>query len=184
MGKLTGKTAIITGASGGIGRVTAEIFAREGCNLVIMARREDKLREVAAACEALGGKTVWLAGDAGKEQTAINTVRLAVDTFGQVDILVNNVGIGILKSLVDSTEEDYDRIMDTKPCLRRYQRQRTHRSVSCAGIHNNLQSEYSTRRSGQSFGLAVQGGFFYCPCQYQISWRLSWRAVPAFYRRL
>ena len=113
MGQLTGKTAIITGASGGIGRATAMAFAREGCNLVIMARHEDKLREVAAACEALGGKTVWLAGDAGKEQTVIDTVKLAIDTFGKVDILVNNVGIGILKSLVDSTEADYDWIMDT-----------------------------------------------------------------------
>ncbi len=113
MGKLTGKTAIITGASGGIGKATAIAFAKEGCNLVIMARREEKLREVAAECEALGGRTSWLVGDAGKEQTAIDTVKLAVDTFGKVDILVNNVGIGILKSLVDSTEEDYDWIMDT-----------------------------------------------------------------------
>lgn len=113
MGKLTGKTAIITGASGGIGRATALAFAREGCNLVIMARSEDKLRKVTAECEAQGVKAVYLVGDAAKEQVAIDTVKLAVETFGKVDILVNNVGIGILKSLVDSTAEDYDWIMDT-----------------------------------------------------------------------
>lgn len=113
MGELTGKVAIITGASGGIGQATALAFAKAGCNLVIMARREEMLREVVAQCEQLGAKAVYLVGDASKEQTAIDTVRLAVDTFGKVDILVNNVGIGILKSLVDSTEEDYNWIMDT-----------------------------------------------------------------------
>ena len=113
MGELTGKVAIITGASGGIGQATALAFAKAGCNLVIMARREEMLRKVAVQCEQLGAKAVYLVGDASKEQTAIDTVRLAVDTFGKVDILVNNVGIGILKSLVDSTEEDYNWIMDT-----------------------------------------------------------------------
>lgn len=113
MKKLEGKTAIITGASGGIGEAAALAFAKEGCSLVLVARREDKLREIAARCEEAGGKAVYLTGDASLEQTAIDTVQLAVDTFGKVDILVNNVGIGMLKKLVDSTTEDYDRIMNT-----------------------------------------------------------------------
>lgn len=113
MGKLTGKTALITGASGGIGRATALAFAKEGCSLVLVARREDELKNVVKLCKNAGGNGVYLVGDASREQTAIDAVQLAVTTYGKVDILVNNVGIGILKPLVESTTEDYDRIMDT-----------------------------------------------------------------------
>lgn len=113
MGKLTGKTAIITGASAGIGRATAYAFAREGCNLVLTARREERLREVAERCAALGARAVYHAGDAREEATAAATVALAVETFGQVDILINNAGIGRVLPLTESTMEDYDLIMDT-----------------------------------------------------------------------
>ena len=113
MNQLKGKVAIITGASSGIGRATAYAFAREGCDLVITARRAERLQEVKEKCEALGVKVAVYIGDARFEQTAIDTVNLAVSTFGKVDILVNNVGIGKLIPLVDSTMEDYDLIMDT-----------------------------------------------------------------------
>ena len=113
MDKLKGKVAIITGASSGIGRATAYALASEGCDLVLTARREERLKEVKANCEAHGVHAVNLTGDASKEQTAIDTVDLAVRTFGKVDILINNVGIGKLIKLVDSTAADYDEIMDT-----------------------------------------------------------------------
>lgn len=113
MDKLKGKVAIITGASSGIGRATAYALASEGCDLVLTARREERLKEVKANCEAHGVHAVYLTGDASKEQTAIDTVDLAVRTFGKVDILINNVGIGKLIKLVDSTAADYDEIMDT-----------------------------------------------------------------------
>ena len=113
MDKLKGKVAIITGASSGIGRATAYALASEGCDLVLTARREERLKEVKANCEARGVRAVYLPGDASKEQMAIDTVDLAVKTFGKVDILINNVGIGKLIKLVDSTAADYDEIMDT-----------------------------------------------------------------------
>ena len=113
MGKLSGKTAIITGASAGFGRGTAYAFAREGCNLVLTARRENRLQEAAENCRLLGAKAVYYAGDAREEKTAIETVRLAMDTFGQVDILINNAGIGRVLSLTDTSMEEYDLIMDS-----------------------------------------------------------------------
>ncbi|MEC0304975.1 SDR family NAD(P)-dependent oxidoreductase, partial [Terribacillus saccharophilus] len=113
MGKLDGKTAIITGASAGFGRGTAYAFAAEGCNLVITARREDRLKEVVAKCRELGAEAVYYVGDARDEKTAIETVQLAIDTFGQIDILVNNAGIGRVLSIEDTTMEDYDLIMDS-----------------------------------------------------------------------
>lgn len=113
MGKLTGKTAIITGASSGFGRGTAYAFAAEGCNLVITARREERLKEVISKCEDLGAKAVYYVGDARDEVTAIETVKLGIDTFGKIDILINNAGIGKVLSLKDTSMEDYDLIMDS-----------------------------------------------------------------------
>ena len=113
MDKLKGKVAIITGASSGIGRATAYALASEGCDLVLTARREERLIEVKEKCEKNGVKVVYYIGDVRQEQTAIDTVSLAVREFGKVDILINNAGIGKLISLVDSTADDYSEIMDT-----------------------------------------------------------------------
>ena len=111
--RLAGKTAIITGASSGIGKSTALLFASEGCNLVITARREELLKEVKKECESKGVKVSYYAGDVRQEQTAKDCVALALKEFGRIDILINNAGIGKLIKLVDSTAEDYKEIMDT-----------------------------------------------------------------------
>lgn len=113
MKKLESKVAIITGASSGIGRAAAYALAGEGCNLVLVARREERLKEVKAGCEKLGVRAAYLAADCSLEETAVSTVNLAVETFGKVDILINNVGIGKLIKLVDSTAADYDELMNT-----------------------------------------------------------------------
>lgn len=114
MGRLEGKTALITGASSGYGRGTAYAFAQEGCNLVITARREERLREVKENCEReYGVKVVYYAGDAREEETAVNTIRLGIETFGKIDILINNAGIGRVQTITEATLEDYDLIMDT-----------------------------------------------------------------------
>ena len=99
MGKLTGKVAIITGASAGFGQATAKMFAAEGCNLVVTARREERLQA--------------LVGDATDAATAQACVKLAIDTWGQIDILINNAGIGRYTPLLESTMEDYDLVMNT-----------------------------------------------------------------------
>lgn len=113
MGKLEGKVAIITGASAGFGMATAKMFAEEGCKLVITARREERLQKLAEECLALGGDAVYYAGDAAKEETAKACVKLAMDTYGQIDILINNAGIGRYTPLLESSMEDYDLIMNT-----------------------------------------------------------------------
>lgn len=112
MKKLTNKTVIITGASAGIGWASAESLAAEGANIVLTARREERLNELKQQVESLGGKAVTLAGDATKEETAKKAVKLAVETFGSLDILINNVGIGNYKNLVDTSAEEYDEMMD------------------------------------------------------------------------
>ncbi|HWB31557.1 MAG TPA: SDR family oxidoreductase [Acidobacteriaceae bacterium] len=110
---LSGKTAIITGASSGVGWATALAFAAEGANVVATARREERLRELCELIAAKGGRAAYSAGDAAEEATAIACVALAREKFGRLDILINNAGAGNYKNLVDTSVEDYDALMDT-----------------------------------------------------------------------
>jgi NADP-dependent 3-hydroxy acid dehydrogenase YdfG len=109
---LAGKTALVTGASAGIGWATAIALARQGANLVVTARREERLRQLCAEIEALGGRAVFYAGDAAEEATARQSVALAVATFGHLDIVINNAGAGNYKNLIDTSVEEYDSLMD------------------------------------------------------------------------
>lgn len=112
-GKIAGKVVLITGASAGIGRASALALAREGANLVLTARRRERLEELEAAVQQAGGKAVSIVGDATDEAIAQRCVATAVQTFGTLDILINNVGIGNYKNLVDTSAEEYDAMMDT-----------------------------------------------------------------------
>lgn len=111
MRELRGQVAIITGASSGIGRATALAFAREGVQLVLAARREDRLREVAAAVEAMGVGSLVVPTDVAVERNVGIMVEEAIARFGRVDILVNNAGYGLFASVEDTTREDLWRIM-------------------------------------------------------------------------
>lgn len=113
MGILTGKTAIITGASSGFGKGTALAFAKEGCDLVLTALNPDKLQEIAYQCKEFGVKVIYFAGNIKDEETATKTVNLAMENFGQIDILINNAGIGRTLSIEDTSMDDFDLIMDT-----------------------------------------------------------------------
>lgn len=112
-GKLTGKVAIVTGASAGIGRESARALAAEGAQLVLTARREDRLKEITDEINRLGTKAIYIPGDASEEATAKKTTQAALDNFGRIDILLNNAGMGIYKNIVDTSLEDYDQMMDT-----------------------------------------------------------------------
>jgi 3-oxoacyl-[acyl-carrier protein] reductase len=110
--RLDGKVAIITGASAGIGRAAALALAREGARLVLTARRQERLERLASEVRPFGAEPVITVGDARQEQTAERTIEAALKAFGRIDILVNNAGVGKYKSLVDTSADDYDEMMD------------------------------------------------------------------------
>jgi NAD(P)-dependent dehydrogenase (short-subunit alcohol dehydrogenase family) len=102
-GQLQGKIAIVTGASNGIGRSIAEVFAAEGAKTVLVARRAELLDEVAAGIKAKGGEALALPADLTKEDAIIALFKKAVASFGRLDVLVNNAGIATNKNTEDIT---------------------------------------------------------------------------------
>jgi NAD(P)-dependent dehydrogenase (short-subunit alcohol dehydrogenase family) len=100
------KTVIITGASGGIGGGLVQGFLREGYNVVATSGHAN--RELTSS-----SSLVLLDGDIGKQQTAVDAVEAAINTFGTVDVLVNNAGIFLKKPFTDFTTEDFDALVST-----------------------------------------------------------------------
>jgi NAD(P)-dependent dehydrogenase (short-subunit alcohol dehydrogenase family) len=92
MNRLNGKVAIVTGASSGIGRATALLFAAEGAKVVVAARRANELEALVAEIGTQGGKAISLAGDVTSEAYAEALVALALKEFGRLDVAFNNAG--------------------------------------------------------------------------------------------
>ncbi len=111
--KLVGKVALITGASSGIGTACVRALAAEGANFILTARREERLAALLAEIGKSGSKGRAVAGDAREEDTARRAVDAAVKTFGRLDILINNAGVGNYKNLVDTSADEYDEMMDS-----------------------------------------------------------------------
>ena len=109
---LQDKTAIITGASSGIGAATAAVFARAGAKLVIGARHRERLETVASEIAAAGGSVVAVPGDVREERYAEALVDAALSTFGRLDIAFNNAGIlGAVGNLSSMTAEQWQDTM-------------------------------------------------------------------------
>jgi len=110
---LTNKTILITGASRGIGEATARRFAAEGANVVMMARSAPALEAIAADIRGGGGAVSVCAGDVGVYRDVEAAVALALETYGRLDILLNNAGvIDPIARLADSDPDEWDRVVD------------------------------------------------------------------------
>jgi NADP-dependent 3-hydroxy acid dehydrogenase YdfG len=111
--RLTGRLAIITGASAGIGAATARALAREGVNLVVTARRRERLDALVAELTPLGVAVHVVTGDARDERTARETAAAAMAAAGRIDILINNADVGTYKTLATTSADEYDEMMDS-----------------------------------------------------------------------
>lgn len=110
---LTGKTALVTGGSKGIGLAMAEALGKQGANIVITGRGEKALSAAKDQLGFAGIRTEAIQSDVTDRASIELAVSQAVEQFGSLDILVNNAGMNIRKPLVEVEEEDWDRVIDT-----------------------------------------------------------------------
>jgi len=102
------KTVIVTGASQGLGAVTARQFAKKGANVVLVARTYSKIKQIADEIVASGGKALACTADVSKEVDVKNFVKQTLDTFGTVDILINNAAAHKAIPIKDLSLEDWN----------------------------------------------------------------------------
>lgn len=117
-GRVEGKVAIVTGAGStpgpgvGTGKATAIVLAREGAAVVLVDLFPERAEETRAVIEAEGGRALVVGADMTKADQAEAMVKAAVDAFGGVDILVNNIGLAVVGPVTDLSEEQWDRALD------------------------------------------------------------------------
>lgn len=112
MSEMDGRVALITGASSGIGAATAKAFSTKGAKVVLAARREDQLVELAAALTNAGGEATYVRTDVSVAADVERMVGHAIESFGRLDFCVNNAGVeGEFASIVDFPEEEFDRVL-------------------------------------------------------------------------
>lgn len=110
--KLKDKAIVVTGASSGMGRAIVERFVKEGAKVVAVARRKDRLDELAKSLEGESGKIVVFQGDVSKREDNENMIETAIKEFGRLDVLVNNAGImDDMGPMADVTDEMYEKVM-------------------------------------------------------------------------
>ena len=143
-GLLDGKSAIVTGASRGIGRAIALEYARQGARLVLNASRmSEALAETAALVRDLGGRCELVPGSVTEAATARAMAERAVAAFGKLDVLVNNAGVLNDKPLLMMSEQDFDQVLAvnlrgvyqcSREAVREMMKQRSGRIISISSI--------------------------------------------------
>ena len=160
--ELSGKTAIVTGGSRGIGRAVCAAFAAEGANVVInYSGNETAALETKALCEKAGAKAEIIRANVADYTESAGIIEFAIKTFGGVDILVNNAGITADNLIMRMSEEDFDKVISVnlkgafnciKHITRTFTRQRSGRIInisSIVGITGNAgQINYAASKAG------------------------------------
>ncbi|BFH64512.1 SDR family NAD(P)-dependent oxidoreductase [Paenibacillus azoreducens] len=111
MGRVSGKVAIVTGAAGGMGKADALLLAQEGAKVVVTDIQEGKVNAVVEEIHKNGGEAIGFRHDVTSENEWERIVEETVKKWGKIDVLVNNAGISFPKSLLDTTAQDWDKVM-------------------------------------------------------------------------
>ena len=153
-GILAGKTALVTGASSGIGQAAAVALAEAGAQVALVARRADRLRELAAQIEAGGGKALARPADVTQERDATQAVQDAVGHFGGLDILVNAAGMTQVGKVENADLDDWRYVVELNFWASMYTSRAAIPALRAGGGGDivNISSTAGRRAVGATFG--------------------------------
>ena len=109
---LEGKVAIITGAASGIGRATAILFAKEGAKVIVADINDEGGADTVKLIKKEGKNAFFIHADVSKEKDVKNMVKTVKESYGKIDILVNNAGVVLVKSIIETTEQDFEAVVN------------------------------------------------------------------------
>ncbi len=165
---LTGKVAIVTGASSGIGAATARELARRGAWVVLAARRSDALEAQVHAITEAGGRAIAVPTDITDTEQVLRLVKCTREAFGRIDVLINNAGSNWMKPLAETSSEEIIRLLQvnllgmmllTRAVLPEMQQRRYGVIISVGSVASHVASEplYSATKFGvRGFSLALR----------------------------
>jgi len=107
-----GKVVVITGGGTGIGRSAALLFAAEGAKVIVAGRRVEQLSQVAKEINDADGEALYFITDVCKSGDVDNLIDFAVRSYNKLDIMINNAGVNLTKTLIDTTDEEVDKLFD------------------------------------------------------------------------
>jgi NADP-dependent 3-hydroxy acid dehydrogenase YdfG len=157
MSNIAGKVVVITGASSGIGESAAKLLAQQGAKVVLGARRKDRIDAVAKEISASGGKAIGFATDVTKRAEVGALIQGAVDTFGRVDVLLNNAGVMPIAPIEALKVDEWDPQIDVNIKGLLY-------GVAAALPHMQKQKSGHIINIASVFGIKMfaPGGVVYC----------------------
>ena len=150
--QLTGKVAIVTGASSGIGEATALALADKGATVAIAARRRDRLDDLAQRITEKGGQVLAITADVSDETQVVDMVEQTQTKFGKVDILVNNAGVMLLGMIDGANTEDWRRMVNLNVLGLMYA---THKVLPLMKAQSSSNSKFDTIWAFQRFLLRL-----------------------------
>lgn len=109
---ISGKTVIVTGSGRGIGKAIAILLAQEGAKVVVTARTKSEIDQVRDKIKSRGGNAISVPADVTVPHSVRNLVHTTIEEYGSVDVLVNNAGTGIRKLFMETSEEEFDKVME------------------------------------------------------------------------
>jgi 3-oxoacyl-[acyl-carrier protein] reductase len=110
---LSGRIALVTGASQGLGRRFARVLAERGAAVALAARQQGKLAEVERAIAASGARVASVTLDVTDQRSIERAIAAVENALGPIDVLINNAGVAVSKGVLEQTEDDWDRVVDT-----------------------------------------------------------------------
>ncbi len=152
---LTGKVALVTGASSGLGERFAQVLAANGASVALVARRKERIDALAKKIEAAGGKAVAIYADVTDRAAMAHAFDVAEKAFGTVTILINNAGVAHSTRAIDLTEKEYRRVLDTNLDAVFFNAQEAAKRMMAAGKKGSIVNTASVLGLGVSKGTAA-----------------------------